>query len=92
MFLSHDVVSLFTNTSINETLDIIKKQLEADTKLKLWTSLNVDDITELLKFIVTTGKSGVTCNGKSLHGMVGTANYSQSTNNLQTEIMEEICR
>ena len=53
MFQSHDV-SLFTNTPINETLDVIKKQLEADTKLKLWTNLNVDDITELLKFIVTT--------------------------------------
>ena len=52
-FLSHDV-SLFTNTPINETLDIIKKQLEDDTKLKLQTNLNVDDIMELLKFIVTT--------------------------------------
>ena len=54
MFLSHDVVSLFTNTPINETLANIKKQIEADTKLKLRTNLNVDDIIELLKFIVTT--------------------------------------
>ena len=54
MFLSHDVVPLFTNTPINETLDIIKKQLELDTKLKLRTNLNVDDIRELPKFIVTT--------------------------------------
>ena len=54
MFLSHDVVSLFTNTPINKTLDIIKKQLEADTKLKLWTNLNVDNIMEQMKFIVTT--------------------------------------
>ncbi|KAI0229738.1 hypothetical protein LSAT2_019844 [Lamellibrachia satsuma] len=53
MFLSHDVVSL-TKTPINETLDITKKQLEIDTKLKLRTNLNVDDILELLKFIVTT--------------------------------------
>ena len=52
--LSHDVVSLFTNTPINETLDIFKKQLEVDTKLNLQTNLNVDDIIELLKFIVTT--------------------------------------
>ena len=52
LFLSHYV--LFTNTQINETLDIINKQLEADTKLKLQTNLNVDDIMELLKFIVTT--------------------------------------
>ena len=53
MFLSQDM-SLFTNTLINKTLDITKKQLEIDTKLKLWTNLNVDDIMELLKFIVTT--------------------------------------
>ena len=54
MFLSHDVVSLFTNTPIKETLDITKKQLEADTKLKLRTIPNLDDIMELLKFIVIT--------------------------------------
>ena len=54
MFLSHDVVSLFTNTPINKTLHIIKKQLEADANLKLQTNLNVDEIMELLKFIITT--------------------------------------
>ena len=54
IMIEQDVVSLFTNTPINTTLDIIKKQLEADTKLKLQTNLNVDDIMELLKFIVTT--------------------------------------
>ena len=54
MFLSHDIMSLFTNTPTNETLDIIKK-LEADTKLKLRTNPNVDDIMDLLlKFIATT--------------------------------------
>ena len=45
---------LLTNTQINETLDIIKKRLEDDTALKLRTNLNVHDIMELLKFIVTT--------------------------------------
>ena len=35
--------------------------------------------------------SGVVCNCKSLHGMAGTASYSHSTNNLQTESVEEIC-
>ena len=54
MFLSYDVVSLFTNTPINETLDVIKKRLEDDTNLKLRTNLDVDDLMELLKFIVTT--------------------------------------
>ena len=52
MFLSHDVVSLFTNTPTNKTLDVTKKRLEDDTKLKLRTNLNVDDIMEL--FVVTT--------------------------------------
>ncbi|XP_066289701.1 uncharacterized protein [Branchiostoma lanceolatum] len=54
MFLSHDVVSLFTNTPIPETLDIIKRRLQADTDLKNRTNLTVDDIIELLTFIVTT--------------------------------------
>ena len=54
MFLSHDVVSLFTNTPINETLDVIKKRLQDDTKLKPWPNLNMDDTMELLRFIVTT--------------------------------------
>ena len=54
MICCYDVVSLFTNIPINETLDIIKKQLEVDTKLKLPTNLNVDNVMELLKFIVTT--------------------------------------
>ena len=36
------------------TLGVIKKQLEADTKLKLQTNVNVDDIMELLKLIITT--------------------------------------
>ena len=39
---------------INETQDVIKKQLEVSTKLRLRTHLNVDDILELLKFIVST--------------------------------------
>ena len=47
-------MSLFTNTPINETLDVIKKRLEDDTNLKLRTNLDVDDLMELLKFIVTT--------------------------------------
>ena len=55
MFLSNDVVCLFTDTLINETLDMVKKtRLEDDTNLKLWTNLYVDDIIELLNFIVTT--------------------------------------
>ncbi|XP_035672164.1 uncharacterized protein LOC118413102 [Branchiostoma floridae] len=52
--MSHDVVSLFTNTPIPETLNIIQKRLEEDRDLKSRTNLEVDDIIELLSFIVTT--------------------------------------
>ncbi|KAI8496755.1 hypothetical protein Bbelb_254100 [Branchiostoma belcheri] len=54
MFVSHDVVSLFTNTPIPETLGIIRQKLLDDTELKKMTNLEVDDIIELLTFIVTT--------------------------------------
>ncbi|XP_066267585.1 uncharacterized protein [Branchiostoma lanceolatum] len=54
MFLSHDVVSLFTNTPISETLDIIRRRLQEDRDLKNRTNLQVDGILELLSFIVTT--------------------------------------
>ncbi|CAH1271346.1 Hypp4630 [Branchiostoma lanceolatum] len=54
MFLSHDVVSLFTNTPIPEALDIIRRRLQEDRDLKNRTNLQVDDILELLSFIVTT--------------------------------------
>ena len=54
MFLSHDVVSLLTNTPIDDTLYIIRKRLEEDSTLKLRTKLQVGDIMELLQFVVTT--------------------------------------
>ena len=52
VLLSYDVLTPFTNTPINETLENITKRLEDDTELKLWTDLHVDDIMELLKFIL----------------------------------------
>ena len=54
MFLSHDVVSLFTNTPIDDTLHVIRERLEEDSTLKLRTKLQVGDITELLQYVVTT--------------------------------------
>ncbi|KAI8507604.1 hypothetical protein Bbelb_149840 [Branchiostoma belcheri] len=54
IFLSHDVVSLFTNTPIPETLNIIKNRLQEDKDLKSRTNLEIEDIIELLSFIVTT--------------------------------------
>ncbi len=53
-FISHDVVSLFTNTPIDECLNIIRDRLDKDQDLKNRTLLNVDDIMELMKFILTT--------------------------------------
>ena len=54
IFNSHDVVSLFTNTPIKESMDIIKKRLIEDKDLKKRTKLSVDNIIELLEFILTT--------------------------------------
>ena len=54
IFNSHDVVSLFTNTPINESLDVIKKRLQNDKSLKQRTLLSVDDVIELLRFVLTT--------------------------------------
>jgi hypothetical protein len=54
IFNSHDVVSLFTNTPINKTLEIIKTRLQKDKTLKNRTKLNTDDIMELLQFVLTT--------------------------------------
>jgi hypothetical protein len=53
-FVSFDVVSLFTNTPIPRTLDIIRDRLLADKKLKLRTRLTVVDIMTLLEFVLTT--------------------------------------
>ena len=50
---SHDIVSLFTNTPIKQTLDIIKKRLMDDKDIKKRTKLSVEDIVELLEFILT---------------------------------------
>ena len=54
MFVSHDVVSLFTNTPIPQSIEIIKNRLQKDKSLKKRTLLTPDDIVELLNFILTT--------------------------------------
>ena len=54
IFNSHDVVSLFTKTPIQETLTIIRECLEKDQDLKKRTNLEVDDIMDLTEFIATT--------------------------------------
>ena len=52
--VSHDVVSLFTNTPIELTLNIIRNKLEQDKSLHKRTKLTVDDLMELVNFVLTT--------------------------------------
>ncbi|XP_072041389.1 uncharacterized protein [Amphiura filiformis] len=54
IFNSHDVVSLFTNTPIDESLNVIKIRLQQDKTLKNRTLLAVDDVIDLLRFVLTT--------------------------------------
>jgi len=54
MLISHDVVSLFTNTLVTESLKIIKERLEQVSDWRTTTSLEVDDVMELLEFVLTT--------------------------------------
>ena len=54
VLVSHDVVSLFTNTPIQSTLEIVKRRLEEDEELSDRTNLEVSDILELLEFVLTT--------------------------------------
>ncbi len=54
IMISHDVVSLFTNTPIDVALSIIRERLTCDPTLRKRTKLEVDDIMELLSFVLTT--------------------------------------
>ena len=53
-FASHDVVSLFMNTPIQKSMFIIRDILEQAVTLKDRTKLCVDDVMELLEFVLTT--------------------------------------
>ncbi len=63
--ISHDVVSLFTNTPVDLTLKIIRQ------KLKNRTLLSVDDLMELVEFVLTT--TYFTCKGKIYQQVKGMA-------------------
>ena len=52
--VSFDVVSLFTNTPINQSLEVVKDRLNKDSSLKDRTNLTPNDTIELLGFILTT--------------------------------------
>ena len=54
VLISHDVVSLFTNTPIELTLNILRSKLEQDKSLHKRTKLTVDDLMKLVNFVLTT--------------------------------------
>ncbi|XP_072019515.1 uncharacterized protein [Amphiura filiformis] len=66
---SHDVVSLFTNTPIDQVLDIVQSRLEKENVLRVYNKetgfkLTSEDVVELLEFILTT--TYFTFRGKNL--------------------------
>ena len=70
-FVSHDVVSLFTNTPVDKTMEIIRQKLKNDKTLRLRTRLSVDDLMELVEFILTT--TYFTCKGNIYQQKKGVA-------------------
>ena len=52
---SHDVVASFTSTPIKELVDVIRERLEQNQewKYRYTTSLETDDVMELLEFILS---------------------------------------
>ena len=53
-FVSYDVMSLLMKTPIKEACEVIRKRLENDKILRKRTNLNVDNIMELLIFVLWT--------------------------------------
>ena len=73
---SHDVVSLFTNTPIDQVLQIVKTRLDKESILRDYnkengTKLESDDVVQLLDFILTT--TYFTFRGKIYRQLFGTA-------------------
>jgi len=54
ILISHDVVSLFTNIPAAEPLEMIRDRLESNKTWRQKILLEVDDVTELLEFILKT--------------------------------------
>ena len=74
---SHDVVSLFTNTPVKESLDIISTRLEQVSDWQDTTMLEKDDILELLEFVLTT--TYFAFRGEIYRQKFGTAMYGKSS-------------
>ncbi len=52
--ISHDVVSLFTNTPVDKALEIIRQRLTDDKTVGERTNLSIENIIEILEFTLTT--------------------------------------
>ena len=72
MLFSHGVVSLFTNTPIPQMIDIIQGRLKSDKTLKQRTLLEVDDIIEMMTFVLNT--TYFSFKGQIYQQMFGTTN------------------
>ena len=83
-------MSLFTNTPVDRSLEIIKQRLLQDKTLKQRTLLSVDDIMELLRFTLTT--TYFSFRGKIYQQLFGAAMgspVSPITCNLYMEFLEQ---
>ena len=84
---SHNVVSLFTNVPIKEALIIIGKRLKADNTFHRCTNLIVDDIMELLDFVLST--TYFSYNGEIYQQIQGTPMGSPVSVIVSTLFMED---
>ena len=50
MWVSFDVVSLFTNVSTQLAVDVARKRSASDKTLEICTNLSVDEVVQLLEF------------------------------------------
>jgi len=88
ILVSHDVVSLFTNTPVKESLDIISTRLEQVSDWQDTTMLEKDDILELLEFVLTT--TYFAFRGEIHRQMFGTAMGSPVSPLLANMFMEQL--
>ena len=87
VLVSFDVVSLFTKVPIPEAVDVVRKRLEEDNKLRERTNLEVDDIVDLLQFLCNT--TYFSFNGKIYEQKFGTAMGSPVSPVLANLFMED---
>ena len=106
-FMSYGAVSLLKKTPIKEACEVIRKRLENDKSPKKRTTLKVDNVMELLTFVLWTTyfrfggeiykqKYGVAIGSpltpsEHVHGGLGAKHHRHSTRGLPTEKLEEIC-